>query len=1518
MIGPDSPNPLQLDFAALLTIAIEPAGVTVSAALLFGSQCPSITEKKYCSDEIFCCWSDPFGMAPGITLVFPFFFLISILFPAAVIKKLILQFAVLIGKMSFQLALYFDVLKPWNIALYVKIVDYHFGELFETMIQCEGCLGPLADTILQITFDFFEISLNPTYEFLKIGTLAIEPGFKLNLTNFNLWNAVIAIEAIFQISLQGFRAKIHIAPIPFGDLLVFGLPNNGTLIDVALTTTDQHFKVFGAVSLFNGFFVKQLIMEISPDKIMIEFIDKLGPLQFTGLIEGPAPMDSPDESKFLSAKKGPRMEEFLQRSRKGDVEKVKIPPVSKRTCTTTTRASQPPTNLYREQANCTTVKKTDNRSWYLDWADFPTIRCDPGEVLRGWSLDACDKMDQFQASMVCLGFIDIANKTKKYSNFVSVPDFQTFGVKDLVDIGNVSCHESFMMTSLSFGPAPDRPSNRRARGFHLECVEPDSTNQYQFVNGSQEKLRTECGKIVEETSIASLATLTSTLECPGLKVLRAFQFLSCLTEAKQMGYQVEFHCVKMAFVDSDPNSPANKKLPVSGFNFADVEGNRVQLTVCEGGELPKSSDVKVKNMTRVSKSESKVPDQMVCPPGEAMFSYQKDHIMCHKVKAIDRNKKQKWSDKFLVQKTPVTCVRGVVVGFKCSGRECTDKQILCQEFSEEGDTEVVFFYIEAKLSYKMSDFIDRVFAPAIRLIFEAAGAVLRAAGAVFKEMAAIYEAAAAALKSIQDDFNDSVGKDMKKLNKAKADVANDRRAVNRAQRNHDRCSWFECVRTLVALAAAELSIALKLTALNLIIALLATVALAFNLLLEAAYFALNNAKNLLEIAGKLFDALGAACEAMGDYIFEALKAGGDLMNELFEIREFRWGTRLSTRAYTVSLKVDMTLMGFDIAFTITLELEWEKIWNNLLEWIKALFIPGIGRPGTRLERSDVQAIYKFGADIMKQYQRSRGASYAIPEESVDAFEAIVDAIDDRVRNRGHSSMTRLEALAVDHFTNEALKKREAHALNDRMLDTFDTNLGLDALCATATERGGFQQIRQTNSVRRRTSGTEMSEMPKCLFQVNPKLTRVILDKNERLRGPLPDLQDDNHLEILSVTTNRLRGSWDVLLRKASKLELLHIQGTELTGSVSRSLWPKTLKSLSFVDNLFEIDLPSVFDSLQDLVSLRQVFWGRNLFVDQPIKEPQPDRVGQLSSLSKHIAPDFSVLYGVVTNRGWVLKVYDSCDPNEVSGTEIYRFPCSSQLALADLHQVLSDALNKITEFSDIHVDSMRIDNGKISFSARTRFLDVDSQMDILDGIRSGELGENQIGPLEARFGCTAGAIGSNCQYVCPVGWTRHHFNYEVLSDASAFPHCSMPLVEDVECSNVLGNAMDLCTEALYDTQREQACMNLLSDSQEVCRSCGFHNANAVDYAGSVSRSLSGKKCSVWQLVPSFTSPDAGNWKHNYCRNPDGNRSTAWCYTDEETQEWEHCNVGIPSEPKCRNEGMDSYDLVAQQFMEIFR
>jgi hypothetical protein len=80
--------------------------------------------------------------------------------------------------------------------------------------------------------------------------------------------------------------------------------------------------------------------------------------------------------------------------------------------------------------------------------------------------------------------------------------------------------------------------------------------------------------------------------------------------------------------------------------------------------------------------------------------------------------------------------------------------------------------------------------------------------------------------------------------------------------------------------------------------------------------------------------------------------------------------------------------------------------------------------------------------------------------------------------------------------------------------------------------------------------------------------------------------------------------------------------------------------------------------------------------------------------------------------------------------------------------------------------------------------------------------------------------------------------------------------------------------------------------------------DATDYDGKVSWTISGKTCDMWESDEKYQAK-AKHWE-NHCRNPDGEKKTAWCLVRANSDDgWEYCDVGIASDdPEASQEMID--------------
>jgi len=65
---------------------------------------------------------------------------------------------------------------------------------------------------------------------------------------------------------------------------------------------------------------------------------------------------------------------------------------------------------------------------------------------------------------------------------------------------------------------------------------------------------------------------------------------------------------------------------------------------------------------------------------------------------------------------------------------------------------------------------------------------------------------------------------------------------------------------------------------------------------------------------------------------------------------------------------------------------------------------------------------------------------------------------------------------------------------------------------------------------------------------------------------------------------------------------------------------------------------------------------------------------------------------------------------------------------------------------------------------------------------------------------------------------------------------------------------------------------------------------AQDYAGTISTTVSGKKCIAWTFLENNMPEKSFVKAQNYCRNPDGEEGGPWCYTEDPNVLWDDCAI----------------------------
>lgn len=1543
---------LELPVTAALSIQWGILGFSAELALYIGGSCPEITKVEYCPSadsghSMFCCWQIFPGFLPRLWIILPFFLSVVIGGPPWSVGMLAFSVAIIFGELFFRLALGMSGTVPGTWCFYAKILDFHLGDMIEDFMDCDDCLGAFADIVFQISVEYFEIAFNNSPDFLNIGSTQIQPGFLLDIRNLNLWDIIFfdRVYIKFQAAPNfGFELKAKMREVEIKGILTIGAAKfqeeegygegTGVAIQITILPTEYRFYFSGGISILGGLMSVDILIDINPEKILARFEFNHGPLSFKVKIEGTPPYQPFITASELEVRarrgetfqRGRRLNEFLERD--AQREPIELPPVIERECVNTTVAIRLPTKV-EILGECVLMPKpklqTTRDSNFLNGTilydkekvnfltmneTFGAFSCKDNEFLTGFAIEQCEDLQEYRVVMQCLRHIGIRDSTDKYSKFIGVEDDKDFGLSKLVELGEVSCDEGFAFSRLAFTHPPDRNSEHRSRGFSFKCMRSDPKNSYHMMEDSKMEVAGIC-TVPENEGFLEAQYVLSSAKCPDEdhSTLQSFRLQTCISESGVEGYQFVMTCIEIIYHDKDPNSPANKRLPVQGMMFNDIESNMIQMRVCFGVAItdPENSTIVI-----VDRDEDTL--EMVCPGGYAMIAYRGEWIECFKPfmadeedrELLDEELDRKWSAPFTVQKSMIDCAERWVVGMKCSGIGCYEKRIMCQGIKKP-DKVYVGMSIEATFSLSLGEFLAEVFFPWLIELFQGAAKAFRGAADAMDVAKEEMEKAKADLDRIEAETNAKLDAKQAELRRAKADLAPYKKKRDRLQKAHDQCSWFECVKTFAKLAACEVIYWIKQAAFELAIWALDGVKATISVVVEIAKGLLDAAQGVLSIAADVFNAMADGFQAMGDYMVNALQSDDPIDRTMFDIEHITFGTSLTTAALTVWWDISVTLIGFHFETADEFKLSWEGVWESFKSKVENVITGALGlRRRKHVSRKDMMQIRHLMIELGRErtYRRDRRST---SHDENDRLALYADMLVDRRRTRG--PWRRIEHIAHNFFAERARERLDALKTGDKLRRTFDSNRGLDTLCTSHEHSNGYRSIARTNSVPRVMRFDPVS-IPSCLFSSNPELRTLELDGFAG--GILPPLPEGNELRVLTVRSMDLQGSLGALLRNASVLKILHLSATSMHGELTRSLLSPSLESLSLVNNRLHLDPAAMFDALQDQRHLEQVFWDKNPdYTDSRFSSAR--KTEGLSTLATRVTPEFSVLYGAVTIAG--LK-------DELCGTDIctesnlgfqktcFKFPCANKERVTELEMALAEALG----VPEVQLDGLI--NGMVTFSARMAFRTLRQQTEILQGFDTTDI-QRQVGAtmFKARFGCTPGAVGPSCEYICSTGWRRHGSE---LMPTLLYPQCTEPIGCNVDCSNTIRSVMDICTEVLYEPAFKKLCKERILEAQEVCPTCRYRSLNAADYVGQVSRTLSGISCVGWMNIEGFEAPDLRDWDHNYCRNSYGQeKANAWCYIDTYGN-WELCDVGSAQKPRCRDDGSNCIGLALAQFIEILR
>ena len=128
--------------------------------------------------------------------------------------------------------------------------------------------------------------------------------------------------------------------------------------------------------------------------------------------------------------------------------------------------------------------------------------------------------------------------------------------------------------------------------------------------------------------------------------------------------------------------------------------------------------------------------------------------------------------------------------------------------------------------------------------------------------------------------------------------------------------------------------------------------------------------------------------------------------------------------------------------------------------------------------------------------------------------------------------------------------------------------------------------------------------------------------------------------------------------------------------------------------------------------------------------------------------------------------------------------------------------------------------------------------------------------------------------------------------------CAFVANDDISNSND-GGWNSWLTENSYNYDTTVSEFNIVDRGTQ----CGSMSVSPKlsEYRGSFTTTENGRECQRWDAQSPHTYAHTGQnyptfgLDENYCRNPDGNKDRAWCYTTDACSQWEFCDV-----PACEN------------------
>ena len=137
-------------------------------------------------------------------------------------------------------------------------------------------------------------------------------------------------------------------------------------------------------------------------------------------------------------------------------------------------------------------------------------------------------------------------------------------------------------------------------------------------------------------------------------------------------------------------------------------------------------------------------------------------------------------------------------------------------------------------------------------------------------------------------------------------------------------------------------------------------------------------------------------------------------------------------------------------------------------------------------------------------------------------------------------------------------------------------------------------------------------------------------------------------------------------------------------------------------------------------------------------------------------------------------------------------------------------------------------------------------------------------------------------------------DYSLERGSLCWQDCLRTLETNSYCRSPADAAEPYCRTGGTEENPTFSTCSQLTKCKQINEGFTHEKLDATDYDGTVSWTITGKACDHWEDDEKYRAK-AKHWE-NHCRNPDGEKKTAWCLVRANSDDgWEYCDVGIASD-----------------------